>query len=197
MVQKLFVVGLLGASLAALGAPRAEAHYIVVSGALKWHSLDCGLDLKGVANPATNPAASRCTVTASLIEVLCENPANQEVAPGKSAIREVTLVGSEQIDQADITGRGKAHVDVHVPTDALLDPEFCVNPNWHPVLALVRQAQVQIDTFECLDAECTQLGERASTADFSCVLPPEFTLQDPPAPGDLYACGEVTSAHLR
>lgn len=196
MFRRAMAIAILAVTLAAVPPPAAEAHYIVVGGQLKYHSLLCGLDLRGVQNPDRNPATSVCFVLAQEVELLCENPTEHNTAPGKAGIRTI-LVGADQVDQSDITGKGTAHVDVLVDTDDLLSPEFCVNPNWHPVLVLVRQADVEIKTYECLDAACTQLGDLASTTRFACVLPDAFTLANPPSPGEPYVCTEASATHVR
>lgn len=191
-VFSVFMVGL----LSMLGA-EAEAHYLIsTSGKLYWHSLRCDNFLKGVQNPATNPAAVVCTVTGQEIEILCQNPQNHNVNPGNAGTQ--TFTGSDQIDQGDITGKGKATVSVIIDTDSqLLNPEFCVNPNWNPIIALVRRASVDLKTFECIDASCAQLGDLASTTLLDCVLPAMFNFDNPPVPDVTeYSCTEISRVHV-
>lgn len=195
MLKRVLIIGLLLSVAAAMLGTRAEAHYIYVSGRLIKHSLLCSLDLKGVANPATNPALSECVIEVHLLDILCRNPQNNNTHPGRAATQTV-LIAEDQIDQSDITGKGKAHVEILVEDDPLLNPEFCVNPNWIPIEVLVREATVHLNTFTCTDDACST-KVLASTAQLDCVLPSEFNLENLPPVGTPYQCTQTSSQHLK
>jgi hypothetical protein len=195
MFKRVFVAGLLASTMATIFATSAEAHYIYVSGRLLYHSLVCSEDLKGVANPDTNPALTECIAEVAVVETLCENPTNHQISPGRSATQ-VVLVGEDQLDQSNITGKGKARVEVLIEDDSLLNPEFCVNPNWNPIVALARDVTIRLNNYECKDDACTDTV-LATTAVLHCVLPPQYTVQNLPVQGTPYQCTQVSSTHVK
>jgi hypothetical protein len=124
------------------------------------------------------------TEPVGLVEILCRNPAGHDVHPGQSATQ-VTLVAQDQIDQGDITDKkkGKAHVEVLVRDDPLLNPEFCVSPNWIPIDVLIREMTAHINTYGCdgpAENPFSVLGQLASTVEADCVLPAQFNFDNYP-----------------
>jgi hypothetical protein len=177
----------------ALWSLNASAGYIIIGGKLYYRSVGCELDLKGVKNTDVKPAEARCEVTASLVDVLCENPDGHNTAPGQAATQQV-LVAEQEFIPADnlVDGKGKATVLVGVDTDPLLDlPGLCVNPNWTPVKVLVRETQVNMSIWECngTGTDPCEGGTLKGTLKTSCKLPDQYNFDNPPVSGEtLYEC---------
>ena len=200
MFKRALTIGLLGVSLVTLLGTSAEAHYQGYSAGVHVSSIECILGIKSVPNPDTHPAAVQCVVTTALTEILCLNPNGREVRSGRLT-RRVALVAQEAIDQRDITDkrRGKAEVKVLVPDDPLLNPEFCINPQWIPIDALIRELTAVFNVYECVgpaENPCLVLGTLASTVEADCILPAEFNFDNLPPPGTPYECAVGDFVHV-
>jgi hypothetical protein len=200
--KRVLMIGLLGVNLVTLLGISAEAHYQGYVAGVHVSSIECILGIQGVPNPDTHPAAVRCevTVAAQSAEILCLNPNGREVQPVRLT-RRVALIGEKPIDQNDITDkrRGKAEVTVTVPDDSLLNPEFCINRQWIPEIALIRELTAKFSVHECVgpaEDPCLVLGTPASTVDAHCVLPAVFNFDNLPPPGTPYECAVGDFMHL-
>lgn len=184
----------------ALFAVSAQAHYLVTStGKLFYHSIGCETVLKSVPNPDVKPGEVECVASTAAIELLCRNPANNNVAPGQSAIQ-VVLVASERIDQSDITDKkkGKANVTVIIEDDELLNPEYCVNPNWVPTQVLIRTLSARINAYACTGDDPDPCSTRVLTSHLekTCTLPSEYDFDNLPISGVTeYQCSEPVIVH--
>jgi hypothetical protein len=198
--ERVLMIGLLGICLGLPLGTVSEAHYQGYIAGVHVSSVSCILGLKAVPNPATHPAAVQCVVATALVELLCKNPAGHEVRPGQAATQ-VILVAQDQIDQGNITDKkkGKAEVEVRVPDDPLLNPAFCVNPNWIPIEVLIRELTAQINVYECIgpaEDACSVLGTLASTVEADCTLSAEFDFDNLPPPGTPYECAVGAFVHV-
>jgi len=125
----------------------SNAHALSISGwGFKIGSVVATIDLKGVPNPNTKPSIARVTATLDEIESYCLNPINFNVAPGVAGIR--TVVGTNEVENAEITGRGTATVDITFEIDGTFS---CVNPNWNYIegSAAAKQITTRIEYFLC------------------------------------------------
>lgn len=189
----------LAVGVLALWSLGAQAHYIIIGGKLYYDSIACDTLLKSVPNPATKDSVVECVASTALVEILCENPAGNAVAPGQSATQ-VVLVASERIDEEDITDKvkGKAEVRVVIDDTALLNPEFCVNPNWTPVEVLVRAMSARINAYSCVGDDIDPCADKvlASHLETNCVLPGEYDFDNLPISGVTeYQCSEPVIVH--
>lgn len=186
-----FAVGVM-----ALWSLNASAGYIIIGGKVYYSSVGCELDLKGVKNTDVKPAELRCEVTASLVDVLCENPVGQVTTPGQAATQQVLVAEQSFIPAQLVDGKGKATVSVAVDTDPLLAlPGLCVNANWTPIAVLVRETQVNMSIWECngTGTDPCEGGTLKSTLKTSCKLPDEYNFGNPPVSGEtLYECVATT-----
>lgn len=186
-----FAVGVM-----ALWSLNANAGYIIIGGKVYYSSVGCELDLKGVKNTDVKPAELRCEVTASLVDVLCENPAGQVTTPGQAATQQVLVAEQSFVPAQLVQGKGKATVSVVVQDDPLLAlPGLCVNANWTPIAVLVRETQVNMSIWECngTGADPCEGGTLKSTLTTSCKLPDEYNFGNPPVSGEtLYECVATT-----
>ena len=192
--MRVMMVGL----VALLGA-NAEAHYVVVSGKYKYCSLHCIVDLRKVPNPILWPAEVKCEATAALVEISCPNETLVQVPVN------VDMVGQGRIDQEDWTayksdpGLGKAHVEVNIPLDSLLDslleklpPVVCIKyPLWTPTLKEVKILEMPRADI-CIGPDLPDLcSSAASTATFyNCTIPSGSPR------GTLYECDTQTIDHI-
>jgi len=170
-----FAVGVM-----ALWSLNASAGYIIIGGKVYYSSVGCELDLKGVKNTDVKPAELRCEVTASLVDVLCENPVGHVTTPGQAATQQVLVADQDFIPAELVDGKGKATVSVTVDTDPLLAlPGLCVNANWTPSI------------WECngTGTDPCEGGTLKSTLKTSCKLPDAYNFDNPPRSGEtLYEC---------
>ena len=204
MFKRVLMVGLCGVGLVTVLGSEAEAHlagYVKIGGTWKHVlSLLCALDIKGVPNPETNLSEVQCTATVTQAVVLCLNPSGNNVIPGEAGTQTV-LVGQDQINQDDITDKKKgiAHKEIHISTDELLDPEFCVNSNWIPIAAIVIELTGKIEIFECQgpDSDPCSVKVLTYTELQDCVLPPEFGADNPPPEGTPYECVLTLQDHVK
>ncbi len=132
-----------------------------------------------------------------------QNPAGNEVA-GESATPVTTLVAQAPVEQTvNEKKKGKAHVAVHIDDAPLLDPQFCVNPNWIPVAVLIRSLTAEINTYACVGPDtdpCSVRGDLASTVVKQCELPAQYNFNNypnnlPPI-GTPYDCPIQTFVHV-
>lgn len=177
---------------------------IYIGGKVYTGSIDCDSVLKAVPNPDTNPQQVECVAKTATVELLCQNPQTKNVAPGSSALQ-VVLVGSERIDQSDVTGtdktKGKAEVRVTIEEDeVLLNPAYCVNPNWIPLDALVRSADIRMNAYDCKGTDPDPCTTKVLTSylEMNCLLPAEYDLvNNPPPSGTQYQCTEPLIVKVR
>jgi hypothetical protein len=197
------ILALVTTVLTVLPAPKVEAHYIVVSGRLLYHSLSCEEVLKGVKNPDTNPSQVTCTVTGTVVETLCQNPANQDVAPGKAATQ-ITFIASEPLSSEDFNKKkGEGSVRILISDEATLgvtSADGCVNPNWNIIKALVRSADVRLDAYTCgQNGICGDADDiLASITTLQCTLPASVDFNTVvPEEGIGYNCPIVSFTHVK
>jgi len=107
------------------------------------------IDLKGVPNPSTRPTIVVGNANLKKVEILCKNPANNGIFPGNSFDQQIT--DANILDGGDITGKGKATINLIYPLNGFEDSQFCVNPNWQvlPDSAWLIDIAVRLDWFEC------------------------------------------------
>ncbi len=194
MVKRVFTA--LALTVVLLG-PEAKAHYYTSSGFFI-HSVLCGVNITSLPNPEQHPAKAVCTVVASFVESLCQNPAGQEVF-GEAATQ-LTGVSQEQLDAGNVTDKkkGTGHVDVVISDDFLLArPDLlCVNPNWSVVDTLVRSLRAKVEIFTCTDESCSE-SSLATRFETDCTLPSQYSLEDnPPPQGTAYVCAEGEFEHV-
>jgi len=202
MFKRVLMLGLLGVSLVALLGTGAEAHYQGYIAGVHVKSLVCTVSLKSVPSLDAHPAITECIVTTGSVEILCKNPAGHDVLPGESATQ-VTLVDQAPVEQSVAEKKkGRAHVSVEVDDTPLLDPEFCVNPNWIPVAVLTRSLTSEINTYACVgpDTDPCSVRELASTVVQQCELPAQFNFDNYPnnlpSVGTPYDCPIQTFVHV-
>ena len=198
-------IGLLGFGLGVTMAPVSHAHLagtIVVGGYVRHvSSFECGNNLGGVPNPLQKPSFFQCTVTSVAVSVLCLNPQNHQVAPGKSGLR-TTVVDGNVISPDDITDKvkGIANVNAHFEDTQFVGEDAC-NRNWTPIEALVTEMEVLQQTFECtnkkdpLDPCKTRV--QAYEEKLVCSLPPEFSVVNLPPENYPYTCQLISRKHLK
>lgn len=161
MIKRAMMIGALSLSLVTMLDRDAEAHLagtVLIGGYLRHvASLACGITVKGVPNPDTNPSALTCTATITEVEFLCENPTSHQVNPGQSARRTVVVSTAEFNDDNIDKKKGVGTAEAHIDTGFVVTNEDCVNPNWHvvPDSVIVQQVQVQYDTVECTGSDPT------------------------------------------
>jgi hypothetical protein len=180
--KRVLMLGLLGLSLVALLGTEAQAHYLGYINGVHVASIVCTLGLKGVANPDTNPAIVDCQLTDVFVEALCRNPSGHDV-PGKPGFHQVGPIGEEPIEEGDITGKGKALVDVHIDDDPVCNSRVvCGKPNWQVKACLLRSFTATQNAYRCVGPAtdpCSVL-EQASFVKSNCVLPAVYTVNAPP-----------------
>jgi hypothetical protein len=208
MLKRTILICILGAGLVSMRADRASAHlagYQVVNGYLKHvGSFDCGIQIKQIPNLQQHPAEFRCTATITEAELLCLNPANQDVNPGRAGTR-VVFVAEAPITEETITDkkRGRAEVTARIEDDAegspLMNPNNCVNPNWHPIDVLSTKVDVTLETAECTGTDPANPCASSVVAyreTLSCALPPGYSVSNQPPPGTPYECVLISQEHV-
>lgn len=174
-----------------IGSPPTPIHY---------KSLLCNLFIKSVPSPDVKPSQFQCTATVHLVQVLCLNPSGHETK-GEAATQ-VAIVATSEINNGDITDKKKgiAFKELDIPDDPLLDPEFCVNPNWTPIKALAVELTAELEVAECTGPDSDPCSVTVPTwiETHDCVLPPGFDIQDnPPPPGTPATCFLISKEHLK
>jgi len=207
MLKKVLMIGLaVGIGLAALHAVTAEAGWSYLRPPGMWWyygSIDGCATITQVRNPDQHPAQLRCEVKVTEVESLCENPANHNVLPGEAATQ-VVFIAENEFDQSDLNSKDqkkkKNRADLCVtiddddcsidpvtgePNSPLCDPEFCVNPNWHPIDVLTTAFLATCTTEQCTgdDPEdpCAETTVR-DTQVCECSLPAGYGVDDKPEP---------------
>jgi hypothetical protein len=190
MHRKAWIIGLAVMCLLPMLPGLADAHYIIISGQLRFHSLDCEVVMKNVQNLVNNPAAGECMVVGTVVEVECANPQGKIVRGTASHPVNIGTAGAPVAQDAAEKKKGRGHVTAEVlddatsPTLGLTNEEAGCNNNWSVSRALLRQADLTVQVSPCTfqGNVCVVSGPPASQALFSCVLPAEFTLDDVPLP---------------
>jgi hypothetical protein len=201
MFRRARIIGALAVGVVALQAGDAKAHYYTYVNGYLTHlfSFGCNALLKSVPNPETNPALFRCTATVKEVQVLCVNPAGNEVfSPGQAGLQ-VVLVGETEIQPGDWDKKkGKASVQAHISEDALVQDEYCVNPNWHAIDAISLAIDANLEVFECTGDKsdpCATTAPNAHASQFlECTLPPGFDVTNTP-PNTNYDCIASPAVH--
>jgi hypothetical protein len=209
MIARTLGIGLLAIGAVLLLGSMAEAHYIQIGGRLIYHSAQCGVDLKGVANPTTQPAKTECELTVSFLDVLCRNNGG-ELAPGQIP-RIIILTGEENVAPGDVTDKKKGIATVNItvvpacgadpaPDDPCLagvtSADACPNENWDLVAVIVREARMVERAFKCTDETCTT-SILASESQRDCVLPAAVNFDTvPPPEGIPYTCTLLSNEHF-
>jgi hypothetical protein len=217
MKRQLAAIALAAIASAAM-AGIAQAHYVYTFSGWLYHDVMCNGELKSVPNPDSHPAFVQCTLGGSdapvVVEVLCRNPASQDVQPGSAAIQtSFTAFGELNASNFD-KKKGRAALAVEVLADGALlqfvqnDPgTFCVNANWHPIAVLIRSFPTQMKTWACTlkDESLCDPGNIgitpewvvASRATATCTLPAQYGFANPPVEDVTeYSCPNKVFEHL-
>jgi hypothetical protein len=188
MFKRFALIGLFGAAGFGIAVP-AQAHYVYTFSGWLYHSVECFIGVKNVANPEKHLAVVSCTLTPIRSTVWCRNPAGY-FAAGDASVG--TLVGQEPIGPDDYVGNktsGIATASVTLqPADLQVYREFCPNPNWS-VEALV------IDEFTSTITVKDSKGVTATTVDGHCTLPTAVQGTFPIENNTEYECDTVTAIH--
>lgn len=186
MSKRAMIVTMVGLLVAMLGAT-AEAHYIMVKAKLKWHSLNCGVDLKAVPSPDLNPAEVECVAEPRLVEILCvDDPANAtqpRVVKVDLSKTPVTLVAKKRIDQNDITHETNAHVEVIISDEPFLNFGVCEALNLTSIDVLIRTVSIKIKAYGCVGPDPDPCLQKVLASTFSVAgytLPYKFNLVNYP-----------------
>jgi hypothetical protein len=185
--------------VAALG-PAAEAHLAGTIRGIHYRSIECVDDISGVPGTAlgtdpTKPATVTCSALGKRIEILCQNPAGNNVS-GNSATQ-ITVSTTDQINHQDITNKKKGIAEkiLHISDEPFLDSRFCVNPNWTPINVLVTDVLITVEVKQCTDSSC--LTEIITSKEVqACVIPEGYSVENLPPPGTEYICESVSKRHL-
>jgi len=121
------VIALLGISSFAILVAEANAQ-IAGWGVFGFSELNVVIDLKKVKNPTKFPSLLVFNGTLNNIECFCLNPRNQNVAPGRPAVQEVS--DAKEIRE-NPNHPGQATLSLLFPLDVY--QELACNPNWNPL----------------------------------------------------------------
>jgi hypothetical protein len=209
MFKRMMMIGILGVSLLARLGSEAEAHLagtVIVGGYVRHvSSLEGGITVKGVPNPDTNPSALVFTATITRVRFQCENPANNQVAPGQSADRTV-IAGIAPFDEGNINKKkGTGTAAVHLDTDFVVTNEDCVNPNWFvvPESIFVEELSAKFETVECTGPDSDPCSSTVLAYEElrDCVLSGNYGYgkkeNGTPPPGTLYDCLLTSQEHVK
>jgi hypothetical protein len=210
MLKRVLMIGIaMGVGIAVLniGTAQAQWQYLRPPGMWWWYGSlkGCGTITK-VRNPDQHPARMTCRVEVTAIEILCDNPAGNQV--WGEAATQVVLGGKNDIDDDDLLeskkGKKKNRADLCVTIEdgdciydpdtgeynsPLCDPEFCVNPLWNPVDVLTTKFTATCDTEQCTgedDPATPEYNEACDDGNFvvrdtqvcNCTLPPGYGIED-------------------
>ncbi len=106
----------------------AEARSISGWGWTCCSAMEGEIDMKGVPNPSSKPTVVLADAALGTIEILCRNPANNGVFNGNAF--DAIVSDFKIVDDADLTGNGKATVSVSYDLAGFEDPAYCPNANW-------------------------------------------------------------------
>jgi hypothetical protein len=187
MSERVTIVTMVGLLVAMLGST-AEAHYIMVKGKLKWHSLNCVMDFKEVPSPDLNPAEVECVAEPKLVEILCvDDPVKttqRQVVQVNLSKTPVTLVAKKRIDQNDMTDTTNAHVEVIISDEPFLNFGVCEALNLIAIDVLIRNyTSVKIKTYGCVGPDPDPCLQKVLASTFSVAgytLPNKFNLVNYP-----------------
>ncbi len=206
MLKRVLMAGLAaGVGLATLQTGTAEAQWqFALPPGMWWYygSIDGCATVTQVRNPVQHPAQLRCEVTVTRVQTLCENP-NHHLVSGEAATK-VVFVGTNQIDGNELLNSREQKTkntaglcveiddsdcsidqDTGLPRSPLCNPEFCVNPNWHPIDVLTTEFRATCTTEQCTGTDpnnpcaVTVLRDTESCA---CTLPADFSVENKPTP---------------
>ena len=141
-------------SMVPLFGSNANAQFFDGWGWFGFSALRGEIDLSKVPNPNSKPRIVFVQGILSSIEVMCRNPANHVVAPGKAGTR--TATGQSAISGDNITDRkrGLAHVTVFVGDAELAAAEATAtcNNNWTVIegSAAPKQVSLTMNIFGCV-----------------------------------------------
>jgi hypothetical protein len=155
MFKRLILIGLLAISAVATSGTGANAQFFDGWGWFGFSEVTGVIDLSKVPNPDSKPSIVTVTGTLDFIEVICINPANQNVAPGEAG--SVDVAATTAIGSGDITNRkqAKATVEITFGSAELAAAEataICVNPLWDvvPDSAAPKQLSLTLNSFRCV-----------------------------------------------
>jgi hypothetical protein len=171
---------------------KAEAHYIVVNGKVKFCSICVDVELEeNKGNPVdlithteevdliTHTEEVEFCLKTKEVEILCPNGTVVQ------STKKVTLVVRELIDLVDLGDTIK--VGGVFSREALLKAfNFCPGLSL-PSDVLIRAAEVEIKTNAC-NLVSTLGCEQVDFVKLNCKLPSQFTFSHPPPVGELYGC---------
>jgi len=170
-IMRLMMIGL----VAMLGA-KAEAHYVVVKGKVKYCSVCVEAELKedkgNPVDPKTHDEKVEFRLMTKKIEILC--PKETVVQSTKN----VTLVVRKLIVQ-EVEG-------VVFDEASLVNSNFC--PDSSPPDVLVRAMKVEIKTYACDLLDPPTCKQVRKSVKLDCKLPKKFDFNNKPPPGILYVC---------
>jgi hypothetical protein len=194
MFRTVGIVTLVAAALIGIAAVEADAHWTIVSGKMTYHSIHCEAVWKNVKNLSeTNPAEGVCSPVGTVVEVECESPTHK-IVKGIASHPIVFAPVSAPIEQTLVEKtKGRAHLNVTVIEDHEtlgLNSEDVCNNNWTLRRALLRETIMTVDLY-VPDIQ----GTLVSTAVLSCVLPPQFNFDNPPAPPLEVPCNLESFTH--
>jgi hypothetical protein len=194
MSKTVGIVALVTMALIGMVAVEADAHWTIVSGRLAYHSIDCEAVWKNVKNLSeTNPAEGVCSLVGNVVEVECANPTGK-IVRGTASHPIVFAPVSGAIGQTlDDKKKGRGQLNVIAIEDEVtlgLNSDDVCNNNWDLTRAILRESVMTVDIF-VPDLQ----GTLVSTAVFTCPLPEEFNLDNPPTPGLEVSCNLESFTH--
>ena len=211
MPVKVAIIGLVAIALLVTWGTPSDAHGPIYAGGVLIHrSADCIVNYRSVPNPSSIPQQSRCELTVTSMDVLCQNHGGN-IAPGHVP-RSVQVGGQTPITQNLVNKKkGTATVTTTVipacddnpplPNDECLagvtNIEACPSAEWDLIAVLVREATMKQTGFRCSDDECQGPLIPTSIGEEFCVLPPEVDFFTPvPPEGIPYDCTPISSQHI-
>ena len=211
MLVKVAMIGLVAIALLVTWGTPSDAHGPLYAGGVLIHrSADCSVNYRSVPNPLAIPQQSRCELTVTSMDVLCQNNGGN-IAPGHVP-RAVAVGGQTPITENLVNKKkGTATVITTVIPACLTDPpaatdpclagvtnvEACPSAQWDLIAVLVREATMKQTGFRCSDDTCTgPLIPTSSGKSSVCFLPRvDFFTVVPPA-GIPYDCTPISSQHI-